>query len=98
MSEVLGLDLSLTGTGLAGDSWTKTLKPPTKLQGLERIDWIRNTIVEDHLDDVALVVVEGPAYSKQAGQQGHHERAGLWWVTIRAIWHHGVPYAVVTPG
>jgi len=96
--KVLGLDLSLTGTGLAGNTWTETLKPPAKLHDVARIDWIRNTIVDRYLDDVALVVVEGPAYSRQANQQGHHERAGLWWVTIRALWRRGVPYAVVTPG
>jgi crossover junction endodeoxyribonuclease RuvC len=95
--KVLGLDLSLSGTGVAGANWTATIKPPAKLRDVARLDWILSAIL-DRAADVDLVVVEGPAYSRQASQQGHHERAGLWWVTIRALWRRGVPYAVVTPG
>jgi crossover junction endodeoxyribonuclease RuvC len=96
---VLGVDLSLTGTGLANSlGWSATLKPPAKLRDVARIEWIRNAIVLDHLTGVDLVVIEGPSYgSARQAQSGHHERAGLWWVVVRSLWRRGVSYAVVSP-
>lgn len=96
---ILGLDLSLAATGLAGDGWTETLKPPARLRGVERLDWIRSTIADRYLTGVTLAAVEGPSYGSQgAGRQsGHHERAGLWWLVVRTLWRRGIPYAVVTP-
>jgi hypothetical protein len=96
--KVLGLDLSLTATGLAGNAgWTETLKPPTKLRDTDRLDWILRTITGNFLAGVDLAVVEGPAYSRQAGQAGHHERAGLWWLVRVTLAHRHIPTAVVTP-
>jgi hypothetical protein len=95
---VLGLDLSLTATGLAGDGWTETLKPPAKLRGVERLDWILSIIADRYLAGVTLAAIEGPAYGSQASRQsGHHERAGLWWIVVRSLWRRGIPYAVVPP-
>lgn len=98
-ARVLGIDLSLTATGLAGPDWTRTLKPPAKLAGVARIDWILSQIDDQLVRDgyLDLAVVEGPAFSRQAGQAGHHERAGLWWAVARELDHDDVPYAVVSP-
>lgn len=95
--KVLGLDLSLTSPGLAGNGWADTLKPPAKLRGVERMGWIRGAITDRYLTGVALVVVEGPSYGNQAGQSGHHERAGLWWLIRYTLHRRAVPVAVVSP-
>ncbi|HEY4375501.1 MAG TPA: hypothetical protein VGM93_00010 [Acidimicrobiales bacterium] len=91
---VLGLDLSLTATGLAGPDWTRTLKPPGRMVGVDRLDWILDRVVE-HLDGVALAVVEGPSYGSVG--RGQHERGGLWWLIARLLAHRQVPTAVVSP-
>lgn len=97
--KVLGVDLSLTCTGIAGDGWTDTVKPPAKLRGHERLHHIRNTLVDRYLAGVTLVVVEGPSYGNQGSsrQQGHHERAGLWWIVTHTLWTRGTPFAVAPP-
>lgn len=95
---VIGLDLSLSCTGVAGPGWTDTIKPPSKVRGPERLDWIRARIVDSYLTAVDLVVIEGPSYGSQSrGQAGHHERAGLWWLVTHMLWRTGRPYAVVSP-
>ncbi|MEU8371194.1 hypothetical protein [Micromonospora tulbaghiae] len=96
--KTIGIDLSLTCTGVAGRGWTDTIRPPAKLRGHERLQWI-----EDRIGDFAhrcdLIAVEGPAYGTQrAGiQRGHHERAGLWWLTTQRLWVNKIPLAVVDP-
>jgi Holliday junction resolvasome RuvABC endonuclease subunit len=95
----IGLDLSLTGTGMASSrGWTRLLRPPAKARGHVRLDWIRDAVLE-HVGSPHdnLVVVEGPSYGSQAGQSGHHERAGLWWLVTHGLWKRGVDYAVASP-
>jgi Holliday junction resolvasome RuvABC endonuclease subunit len=99
---VLGLDLSLTGTGICrlGGNGVETLRTVRtgKLTGHARIGWILDAIDAaqrgQHLD---LVVVEGPSYGSQGGQRGHHERAGLWWLVTHGLHARGRSYAVVAP-
>lgn len=95
-ARVLGIDPSLTCTGLAGHGWTDTIKPGDR-RGADRLVWIRDTLTDRWLAGVDLVAMEGPAYSRQ-GQAGHHEGAGLWWLIRIALASKGVPAAVVTPG
>jgi hypothetical protein len=55
---VIGLDLSLTSTGIAGTDWADALR--TKGRGHVRLAWLRQEITERvRLAD--LVVVEGPS-------------------------------------
>ncbi len=104
MPYILGLDLSLTGTGvcliadggfpvITRTTTVHTIK--TKLTGHERLQWILDMTGIHRIPD--LVVLEGPAYSRQAGQSGHHERAGLWWLIAHKLWLAKIPYAVVPP-
>lgn len=98
---VLGLDLSLTCAGMAvvdGEVTTKALKPPAKLDGHERLDWMLAEIWS-RAGLIGLAVVEGPSYGNQGSgrQSGHHERAGLWWLTTHTLWKHGIATAVVPP-
>jgi Holliday junction resolvasome RuvABC endonuclease subunit len=98
-AKVLGLDLSLTCTGVAGNGWTAPLRPPAKLRGTDRLLWIRGEITERWVSGVDLVAIEGPSYGNQGQgrQAGHHERAGLWWIIRCALATRDIPVAVVPP-
>lgn len=95
---VLGVDLSFASTGLAGNAgpgWTERLKPHAKLRGHERLDFIVNTLLNQYVSGVDLVVIEGPSLGSNTGSA--HERAGAWWLFTHALWKRGVPYAVPSP-
>jgi hypothetical protein len=96
---VVGLDLSLASTGIAHmrglDVVTDTITPPKERTGLLRLRWLR-TVLADHTATAALVVLEGPAYGMSSGQ-GYHERAGLHWMLLDALWRRSIPVAIVTP-
>jgi Holliday junction resolvasome RuvABC endonuclease subunit len=95
---VMGLDLSLTATGVASTRhWTTVVKTPGVMRGHERLQHIRDAVLELLPGDIALVVVEGPSYGNQGRQSGHHERAGLWWMVTHSLWKRGVDYAVASP-
>ncbi|MFE2179029.1 hypothetical protein [Streptomyces sp. NPDC059455] len=91
---VIGLDLSLTSTGVAGTDWAKALRPGRR-RSHERMDWLCGHI-RVGVEEADLVVVEGAAYA-QGGQAGHHELAGLWWLVTQGLWRHRIPYAVANP-
>ncbi|MEU6424063.1 hypothetical protein [Streptomyces spiralis] len=90
---VIGIDPSLTCTGIAGDGWADALR--CKGKGHHRLGWLRQEVVE-RTRAADLVVIEGAAYG-QGGQAGHHELAGLWWILTQDLWERKIPYAVVTP-
>ncbi len=94
--EVLGLDLSLTSTGMAGKGWTRAVRPTLGITGCDRLKWIRGE-VQTAVIAADLIVIEGPAYGVRGGQSGHHERAGLWWVIRCMIEEWCKPVAVVPP-
>jgi Holliday junction resolvasome RuvABC endonuclease subunit len=95
---VIGLDLSLTATGVASTRrWTTVVKPPAAMRSHVRLQYIRDAVLELLPADTALVVVEGPSYGNQNRQSGHHERAGLWWMVTHSLWKRGVDYAVASP-
>lgn len=99
-ARVVGLDLSLTGTGVAtADSRLLTIRShpggETVADRVERLTDIAATI-SDHLDGADMVVIEGPAYSQQA-QPGHHLRAGLWWWVADLACAHDAEVIEVTP-
>lgn len=102
---VLGLDLSLTATGVAevirGSAPTvRTLTPPRPAsRGHERLAWICAQIWDAawQYEGGHLVVIEGPSYGSQASQAGHHERAGLWWLVVHKLWSENIHVAVAPP-
>jgi len=102
---VLGLDLSLTGTGIArigaeGVELLRTVRPG-KATGHERIEFVLSAIDDAQRgQELDLVVIEGPSYGNQGSgerQRGHHERAGLWWLVAHGLYARGRSYAVVAP-
>ncbi|MGQ4490896.1 hypothetical protein ACN6LM_001784 [Streptomyces sp. SAS_281] len=92
---VVGLDLSLTSTGVAGTDWAYAHRPGRR-RSHERLDWLLAAVALGVRDGADLVVVEGAAYA-QGAQAGHHELAGLWWLVTQYLWRNRIPYAVVTP-
>ncbi|MFI6814460.1 hypothetical protein ACIBG7_18760 [Nonomuraea sp. NPDC050328] len=93
---VVGLDLSLTATGVADATGTRTIRSGD-LRGCDRFSWIANDILGDGTVQAAdLIVIEGPAYSRALGA-GHHEAAGLWWHIAYRLTALGVPYVAIPP-
>ncbi len=92
--EVLGVDLSITSTGLAGPGWTDTIRPPKKACIHERMDVVVSTLKDRYLAGVDLVVVEGLA---MAAHDTNRQIAGLNWIVRRELWKRRVPFASVPP-
>lgn len=90
---VVGLDLSLTATGIAGPHETLVIVPG-KRKGLDRLRWIVSE-VDRAVGLCPLVVVEGPSYGSTTGNQ--HERGGLWWMVREALDGIGCQVAVAPP-
>lgn len=91
---VIGADLSLTCTGLAGAGWTDHIRPKA-LTGHPRLDYLVDQI-GTFIRNADLVVIEGPSYG--AGVKHRHEDlAGLRVMVRHWCWHHNIPYAIVPP-
>lgn len=96
MTRVIGLDLSLTATGVAdAEGHTQRIRCGD-LRGTDRLAWICSAISGHVQAGADLVVIEGPAYSRALGA-GHHEAAGLWWLIAYHLDGLGVPRATVPP-
>ena len=98
---VIGIDPSLSATGVVdadGGLHTITSKPDdgTVADRARRIATITAHLRPHRLTDAHLVVIEGPAFSRQ-GQAGVHLRAGLWWRIVGLLHSAGVPVAEVSP-
>lgn len=89
---IVGLDLSLTATGIATDTTTTTIKPKS-LAGPERLTWITERMLE-HLPIKVLVVLEGYAYGRN---NQAHQLGELGGVIRTMLWNLHVPYVVVPP-
>lgn len=91
---VLGLDLSLTRSGVATEDGTRVITYP-KMAGMERLDAIAAE-VRACASGAGLVVIEGYSYaSKGSSVISLGELGGL----IRwTLWTLGFPYTEVAPG
>ncbi|MCB5168044.1 hypothetical protein LG634_24855 [Streptomyces bambusae] len=90
---VVGLDLSLTSTGLAGPGWTTRIR--TKARGDHRLNYLAGQI-GDHIKQADLVVMEGPSYG-HAALAGHEDMAGLRCLVRLFCHRRGIPYGVIAP-
>lgn len=89
---IVGLDLSLTATGMAfiNDAGVHTCRFTSKGKAdaslfarTERLTKLARDIV-DATAGAELVVVEQPAFSKIQGQA--HDRSGLWWLVVSQLY------------
>jgi crossover junction endodeoxyribonuclease RuvC len=102
---VVGIDPSLTGTGVA-TVLVRTGTPPEStvtgcdhldpktMRDLPRIRWILSQL-RVWAYNADLAVIEGPSYNSITGSQ--HERGGLWWAILDRLTSWDVPVAVVPP-
>ncbi len=96
---VRGLDLSLTGAGIAGAGWAQTLGSKGKRTDTYAMRRVRLHRLADRILDTVgpcdLAVVEGPSYGSKGS--GTWDRAGLWWLVVDRLAARDIPVAVVTP-
>lgn len=90
---VIGLDLSLTCTGIAGADWTDKIRTP--LRGDARLAYLEDTIAS-FIRAADMVAMEGPSFG-HAGPRFHEDLAGLRVIVRRYCHRHRVPYAVMPP-
>ncbi|MET8864641.1 hypothetical protein ABZW11_17025 [Nonomuraea sp. NPDC004580] len=99
---VVGLDISLTGTGIACSAgWCDAIGLPgiTSLPLARRdaaLDQLAYDITQHIGPTTGLVVIEAPAYSRSGG--GAHERSGLWWRVVHRLLRWDIPVVEVNPG
>jgi len=94
-SRVLGLDISLTSTGIS-DGLRSDAIQAGPLRGEARMSHIAARIAEWVSAGARLAVIEGPAYGR-GSQSGHDELAGLRWAVRYSLWVRRIPIAVVAP-
>lgn len=102
---ILGIDVSLTCTGLAVAKFgtiTETFAVKTKPSGdslLDRNNRIGDIFlgVQDFIASVrpALAVIEAPSLASKYGQP--HERSGVWWGIVTELHNRQIPVAEVAP-
>lgn len=101
-AQVIGLDTSLTATGIAHtDGWCRVVgytdkkNPITKLPHPARLDAMRGVLHGIlHNVDADLVVMETPALSRAGG--GAHERGWLWWEVYRHLAEASIPVGLMS--
>lgn len=101
---VVGLDLSLISTGIAVSRYPEPLRVrstgkagATLAQRNARLYDVAAQVLKT-IENVApdLVVIEAPAFDSRTGHQ--HDRSGLWWMVVQALFADAVPIAEVTTG
>ncbi|MFJ7422701.1 hypothetical protein ACIQXD_29480 [Streptomyces uncialis] len=92
---VVGLDLALSTTGVAGPGWVDHVRAGKGVVGAERLHAILVGAAKFYRR-ADLVVVEGAAFSR-ALQRGHDELAALRWLVRLDLWRRRIPCAVVPP-
>jgi crossover junction endodeoxyribonuclease RuvC len=95
---IVGLDLSLTSTGIAlvhpgGEITTKRVRSTGKKDDTWQRRYARlNALsgeISSYIPPRSLIVIESPSYASTTGSQ--HDRSGLWWLvwlaTYTRHWH-----------
>ncbi|MFD3516282.1 hypothetical protein [Streptomyces sp. NPDC058657] len=102
--DVIGLDTSLTATGIASSrgwcqvvGYTDKKRPITTLPHPERRDALYEVrqFITDTIGRPDLAVLELPAVSRSGG--GAHERGWLWWEIYHHLTAHEIPVGLLSP-
>jgi hypothetical protein len=91
---VIGLDIAMGTTGIAGEGWTDHVKAKGASQHSRFEQQLAG--IADHIRHADFVVLEGPAFSKN--NQGADALSAMRWMVRHDLWKRRIPYAVVTPG
>jgi crossover junction endodeoxyribonuclease RuvC len=95
---VIGLDLSLTSTGIASNlGWVERFRPHSSVTWVSpftRARLIRATVL-DYARHADIVVVEGLSVGSTTGR--HLDRAGMWHIVMEAVDGDCVPWTQVPP-
>lgn len=96
---VIGVDLSLTATGMSDGSRTwlirsKGYKSDRLDDRAQRLRLLASGVL-DSCSGASLVVLEGPAFASMSGHM--HDRSGLWWLVVDLLRADQVPVAEVPP-
>lgn len=105
MTQYVGIDLSLTNTGLAiydfdgGAPRTMCIKSKAPKPGypekLGRFETISGHILGSIASSGARVFLEGPSYGSAGAAT--HDIAGNWWILYGALTGNGIPVMVIAP-
>jgi crossover junction endodeoxyribonuclease RuvC len=105
MTRILGVDLSLTHTGIAAIHPGRPvvthaiLSRPFRVDDLThrsaRMRFIASQIFGYAEQQFDAVVIEGPSYNSRDGKA--FDRAGLWWMVVGRLTAREVPVIEVTP-
>ena len=91
---IMGLDLSLTSTGISINGSTQVVS--TKLKGAERLSVMNQTILEiAKAQNVDIVLIEGYSFASRSGQAfSIGELGGCVRMTL---WENRIPYVEIPP-
>ena len=97
--KVLGLDLSLTATGIAGPGWAETVKTRAQRTREQQVDFVHSRMdglldrIDAYLAGVDLAVIENLA--RRPGFDMTRQMAAFNWMVRRLLWKRGIPYALM---
>ena len=91
---ILGVDLSLTSTGISVNGKTGTITTPTK--GSERLSIISLAILDAVIENsIQLVAIEGYSFASRNSQA--HSIGELGGVVRMRLWERNIPYVDIPP-
>lgn len=93
LPKVIGLDVAMGITGVAGEGWTDYVKAKGQSQHSRFEQQLAG--IADHTRHAAFVVIEGPAFSKN--NNGADALSAMRWMVRHDLWKRRIPYAVVNP-
>jgi crossover junction endodeoxyribonuclease RuvC len=93
-SKVIGLDISLTSTGVS-DGVTADAIQVGPIRGEERMNVMLSRIRAHTRWAMQLAVIEGPSFASLG--PGHDELAGMRWMVRRELYNLGFQLAIVSP-
>lgn len=94
MSSLVGLDLSLTSTGISIDGQTSTIN--TKARGAERLHIISSGIISKCIEqEVYCAVIEGYSFASRNSQA--HSIGELGGAVRMRLWENKIPFVDVPP-
>ncbi|WP_308117510.1 hypothetical protein [Streptomyces anatolicus] len=92
--KVIGLDVAMGISGIAGEGWTDYVKAKGQSQHSRFEQQLAG--IADHIRHARFAVIEGAAYGHN--NQGADALAAMRWMVRHDLWKRRIPYAVVTPG